>query len=663
MCKFLRISSPYDNCLAYAPYAKNAPHCSRPINKGKKAQVPNQLEDLYHSRVPSRRAANILNNLSSNVVCGITGWHQNKAVEVYQEWCDDLWKAYLYVNDLDPRLWTRETPQFNRRTWEAALENAQQEQRDDSSSEDYDSSEDDYDERNSTERDSTPDTTISSFDESPFHENESNPSQSSHASDRLTIRSIISASSRQSSERIFDVYRDPEVPPVGSLHGEVAQVLQPLLPGSRRLLGPLDTNIPLSRHADRISPWSHETNDSNSSATSSRTESRSSGSNNASQQPGIDAHSSSANNETLLPSVEELSSSDDTAVEIPDTVEEGDDGLLMALPSETEADTDSQYESEVEEAEDGGQDGNNDEEQARVSADGLEINDNTITDSGQDLREERSPRHSTLESEVAATDADRNEDDVTALLALDDSLFDDPDVADAAPVPQALIPSQPGFRLYPQASTPLSQLRQLWNTMTQTVSVNRRHSGFIYAFARPSLPGFLKIGYVKQVAVSQESTLHPVDSRLAKWQVDCGHPITEAFRVEIPCLGVERIESLVHLTLRDSRCVEDPPCRRCERKGRRQRSKGRRGGGKHDEWFEVDEQIARRVVNMWALFAQQLPYDRWGRMVDFWSEKVDEQRGLATEDDTTMNWLERMPQLVEELRRWEFGSIIGPIGR
>ena len=199
--------------------------------------------------------------------------------------------------------------------------------------------------------------------------------------------------------------------------------------------------------------------------------------------------------------------------------------------------------------------------------------------------------------------------------------------------------------------------------MTQTVSVNRRHSGFIYAFARPSLPGFLKIGYVKQVAVSQESTLHPVDSRLAKWQVDCGHPITEAFRVEIPCLGVERIESLVHLTLRDSRCVEDPPCRRCERKGRRQRSKGRRGGGKHDEWFEVDEQIARRVVNMWALFAQQLPYDRWGRMVDFWSEKVDEQRGLATEDDTTMNWLERMPQLVEELRRWEFGSIIGPIGR
>ena len=142
LCRFLRISSPYITCLAYAPYAANAPHCSRPINHGKKLQVPGQLRDLLQAVVPSRRASRLLRNLSSNVVCGINGWHQNKASEVYQEWCDDLWKAYLYMNELDPRLWTGSTPLLSTARWEEALEDARREQQDDSSSEDYDSNED-----------------------------------------------------------------------------------------------------------------------------------------------------------------------------------------------------------------------------------------------------------------------------------------------------------------------------------------------------------------------------------------------------------------------------------------------------------------------------------------------------------------------------------------
>ncbi len=88
-----------------------------------------------------------------------------------------------------------------------------------------------------------------------------------------------------------------------------------------------------------------------------------------------------------------------------------------------------------------------------------------------------------------------------------------------------------------------------------------------------------------------------------------------------------------------------------------------RAGGNHDEWFEVEEQTARRVVDLWASFAEQLPYDRFGRLVDFWSGKIDGESGRVGDGNAALDWLETMPQLVEELRRWEFGTIAGHLGR
>lgn len=555
---FLRISPPYNTCIAHAPYARNAPHCSRPINYDRKQEVPGQFERLYQAPVPSRRAAHILENLSSNVVCGITGWHQNKASQVYQEWCDHLWDAYLHANHLDAKLWIGGTPPLSRASWEAALEDAREEQRDDSSSEEYDSDEDDnaYD-SDLISRETTPDTTISSFDESPFHLNGPGRSQSSQASH----------SSGHS-----------EIPP---------------------------------------------------------------------------------------PPVETSSTPEETVVEESVISGESDVESLVGVPTEdedsdtsedTDAETESQNGSEDDETGVASQDGNEDE-QPRVRANGLGIIDTRDTNSSQDHVDERSASFSSHRSGAAATerDGDAHGDDVTGLVALGSSFFDDAEeVVEAVTVPSALIPSRPGFRRYPQAPTALSQLKQLWNTMTQTVSPNRRHSGFIYAFARRSLPGFLKIGYVNTAAIQQPLDSDPVDNRLAKWQADCGHPIAEVFRVAIACRAVERIESLVHLTLRELRWVEDPPCSRCERRWRSRRG---RGGGRHDEWFEVEEQTARCVVNLWAAFAANLPYDQWGRMVDFWSEKVDEQRRLIREGDTAMNWVNRMPRLLQELTRRRFDSI------
>jgi hypothetical protein len=688
MCKFLRISPPYDTCLAYAPYARNAPHCSRAINRGHKSQVPAQLEDLSRVPVPSRRAARILKDLSSNVVCGVVSWHQNKAPEVYQEWCDDLWNAYLTANELDPSLWAEVTPQLTRTTWEAALEDARQDQQDDSSSEEYDSDEDGYDayenENSSLERDATPDTTTSSFDESPSHQNSGDQSQTSQSHNETTIQTVSSAEpSRQLPRRNFPVYRDPGVPPIASSHGEVGQARQPEQAGNRRPLAQLDANIHAAHSGRRTSsPWSHETSDAASSIAISHTELPSTSSHNAAHRLALDASQPPSNNEILLSSGEVLRTSEeaaveassalgesdaesvvgstDTVVEVLDTPEEAAAEVLDA-PEESVSEVDSHDGSDVEEADDSSQDANNGGERTQISAWTI---DGADTDSAQGRIEEISTGHSSPEAEDAATNIDRDEEGITDLLSLDDSLFDDGEVIEVITPPLALVPSHPGFQLYPQASSPSSQLRQLWNTMAQTVSSRRRHAGFIYAFTRPSLPGLLKIGYVKSDDISQPPHSDVVDRRLAEWYSSCGHAIKEVFRVEIPCKAVQRIESLVHLTLRESRWVEDPPCRSCQRrKGTRHRNGAGRGGGHHNEWFEVEEQTARHVVNLWASFAEQLPYDRWGRMVDFWSEKVDEERGLIMQGNTTLSWVEKIPRLIEELRRRDFNGIIGALGR
>jgi len=257
-----------------------------------------------------------------------------------------------------------------------------------------------------------------------------------------------------------------------------------------------------------------------------------------------------------------------------------------------------------------------------------------------------------------ATGGDDPESEVAVdagLLALGPAIFEDATPpSQATPTPGPIVPH--GFRLYPQAPSPASQLKQLLHTLTQAISPRSRHKGYIYAYTRPSAPGHLKIGYVK------DSPLHaddPVAARLGRWQADCGSPATEVFRVYVPCDAAVRIESLVHLSLRDRRRVEDPPCRRCERRKRRAGRGG--GGGRHDEWFEIDEAAARRVVELWCAFAERLPYDRFGRLGDFWAERADAEIQEVRIGDTALGWLEKMPRLVEELTRWELRNIVGSL--
>lgn len=179
--------------------------------------------------------------------------------------------------------------------------------------------------------------------------------------------------------------------------------------------------------------------------------------------------------------------------------------------------------------------------------------------------------------------------------------------------------------------------------MTQTVSQHRRYTGVLYGFARPAAPGMLKIGVVKDRVVAGRPFADPVDHRLATWQAQCGHRVIEVFRKPIACNAAERIERLVHQALREYRRVEDPPCRPCER--RKTASKARTGGGRcsggqHNEWFEVDVETALHVVDLWAIFAERQPYDRFGKLLDFWSARVE---ASIRPGDTVKSWQEKIP--------------------
>jgi len=117
------------------------------------------LDGLKGAKIPSMAAERLLKSLSTHAVCGITGWHQNKAAEVYLDWQHDLWYECLRVNGLDPRKWGRPAPSML--GWYCGLELARQEQgletgeSDSGDSEVYKSEEnDEYDSEENDEYDS-----------------------------------------------------------------------------------------------------------------------------------------------------------------------------------------------------------------------------------------------------------------------------------------------------------------------------------------------------------------------------------------------------------------------------------------------------------------------------------------------------------------------------
>lgn len=532
----LGLSPPYRRCLASAPSAKKAPDCSRRVNQIKADSVDSLLCSLRKARVPSPAAEALLKTLSTHAVCGITDWHQNKAVDVYSGWQREIREECLRLKGLDQRQWGKPAPSML--GWVRGLNLVRRQQ--------------------------------------------AWESEESEDSEEDNIVNL-SAGSVADSDVASDYGQDISV----DIEGDDSP--------SEEIVLTFNTS---SSDSDGDSPDFYTSTSSQCSLTS---------------------HGSQ--DSLNLPT---------------DSQETSSHGSVPASPTsayDSTTDTESALDSV-------------DEPPATSAGDAPTASD---------------------ESEVQEEGGSSDTDEFTTHLPdIDVNIFQNPDAAVcSASVPGILSPRPPasaslpaGFRRYPQTPSPASQLKELLNLMTQTVSQQRRNTGVLYGFARPSAPGMLKIGVVKDRVVARRPFADPVDHRLATWQAQCGHPVVEVFRKPIACTAAERIERLVHHALREYRRVEDPPCERCERRKRASKARtggGRCSGGQHNEWFEVDVKTALRAVNLCAAFAERQPYDRFGRLLDFWSAKVE--AGLRP-GDTVKSWQEEIPRLVEECTRTGLEDVI-----
>jgi hypothetical protein len=648
MCRVLGISSPYNKCIAYAPYARNAPYCSRPINRINQSRVPNILDDLYDAIIPSRNAESLLDTLSSHVVCGITGWHQNKASEVLSEWLKKIWDEFVIENRRDLRRYANRQQYLRMPDWEREI----QPDRDES----YYSSSD---------RDTYPVPSTHSYGErSPEYERESSsqgysqqervmtPDYSSFYSEE-EVQPTPDQSPQPTSRATFSVYHDPVPTSAVVLSSTSTTALSTNEPRDvRPALNQLDHNRPVHRFIDQASPsWSHDTAEAEPV--------------NTQQDAGVP----STSGDEEIPRVESSGSEDQVERETHDTTDEVDVEQGTSTSSTSRVEETSRVEPSSSEDQAG--------LETHDTTDEVDTEQGTSTSSTtravQTPRVESSNSEDRVESEALDTvEAEHveasNHEEILApdLLAISEQLFDDHNTgAPTDPSPAQAITARPGFSVYSQV-TPSSQFKQLLNTITQTVRRRGRVAGYIYAFARPSEPGILKIGYVQAKMEPLRPYSDPVDNRLNQWRSSCGKPIVEVFRTYIEC-AAERIESLVHLTLREYRRKEYPPCSRCLRESQRRR--GTSNGGNHDEWFEIEEQVARQVIDGWASFAKESPYDSWGRLNAFWSEKCNLERvsirsaagGGGQPVEAITNWVERMPEMVAESRRILFTDIIGTL--
>ena len=121
--------------------------------------------------------------------------------------------------------------------------------------------------------------------------------------------------------------------------------------------------------------------------------------------------------------------------------------------------------------------------------------------------------------------------------------------------------------------------------------------GEIYAFTRPSSPGYVKIGRTKR----------PVAKRLEEWERQCKYsPQKETPKDGRETPYVAQIERLILAELsphrrRESICNGGLGCH-----------------AKHHEWVEVKVDLALEVINRWCSWAEKRPYDEHGVLRKEW---------------------------------------------
>lgn len=666
---FLGIHDRFNECIAYAPCAKLAPNCSNPIAVYNRLRRPQLLDDLMTAKIPSRQAEELLEALSHCVVCRITGLHQEQSPGLFQKWRQQLWRMYLEANGLDPGLRTSQPRLMTRRSWLSGVEIARieyeaqiallaasseadsvsgSEEVTDVSSDDA-SSDDDPTDNGQEEPDiATPDTSISSLeygddlicDPAPIRVEHSVTGEGQTSlSPTIPNADIVSRPSPRRNNRInhtsrqgggsaesteqhstlvqrssqvgrLQVYRDPPPPPLPDTPSRPGLASNAILPASsptecppshsRRALGTVDRNID-ARSQNEDQEFQSRSGCPKKGYNRRNAGSYARGMSHATQNSVYGQRAQPLRNETAR----------DCNYDLGRTVESipGTNGHLNNHACVRAKNTERSSESLEE------RDGD-----VMVAA----MNNSGYTSHGVPS---------------ACGNA------LVQMLGQFNITYEH----DFCPPGPSSSPLSRGYRIYPQLGGK-ENLKSILHTILQYSGPRNRSDGYIYAFSRPTLTNFLKIGFTKAMNIPTRPYPDPVENRLARWASDCGHPVAEVFREYMPC-AAERMESLIHQTLREYRRVQSPACNSC-----RFRRGGR--GGAHDEWFEIDVEKAMKTVRSWALFSRQKPYDSFGKLVDFWAQKAEKERQLVQDGLHIGVWLEKMPQYIEEMTRFELRSIV-----
>lgn len=609
---FLGIHNSFTNCIAHAPRAKNAPTCSRPINQEKECMRPKLLKHFLEAKIPSKKAESLLQEISSQVLCGVSEWHQSQKTDVYQRWCNKLWDAYLQVNGLQANLCTVSPGRLS--LWLLRLKDAENEQAarlalergedsGDASDQDFQVVPDEDEDPDAPK----PDTTASTLEFDDGHDSGLVPNHVPRPFPSTSQPPVYRGPSVPSSSRVpystehSQTSRHTSLPPLSPIQTGIDQIQEyqdPNLPSSLRdqfgtgqrqvdwhaLLSPgaqghsragppqmpqgSRFSSPSQRHPRARKPQSHRSYpqrwrvnqgvlDLNAPARRQSEDSHSIPSSGPSS-PSTQAaayNAVQAHQETTIPNIDQHTSESTTEL----TIEPAPGLAPPNSPLQAVSDI----------------------------SNGLDVS----------VPQEQGAEEIPLQQTETAPDVQA-------------------DVSE--------------FRKYKQIS-PTENLVTMLKSICIKRSDNTPMPGYIYAFSRPGLPGFLKIGYALDA-----------DKRLGFWK-GCNANLTEQLRVYMPC-AVHRMESLIHGTLREHRRIETH-CNRCFHQ--------------HQEWFEVDIATVKKTVGTWEKFSEQKPYDDFGSLDDFWARKVKEDRQLVATDRGCSNidrWLERMPRYIEERNRGNFWS-------